>query len=354
MKPAATEIPAGAHPKGVVALQRNIIHRLPAHPKAPRMTARLLRAVAAILDPESSTPNPIATDDAHTWRSPRLGQRQSVTLTDGDIEYYERGTGPTIIFLHGWLANANLWRNVVDELHESFRCITVALPLGSHRVPMSRTADLGPDGIAAIIASFLEQIDADDVTVVGNDSGGAYAQIAIARHTDRVDRLALTSSETPWDCWPPAQFSWLCSAARSPERFRDLANGMQSSEMRIAGYGPATGITKRLPPEELLRSYALPGYANEEIRANAAAVMSSSSSAALHSASRRLMSDTGLPILLIWSREDPVFPVQNARRFATELPDARIVEFDDAFSFTPEDRPDAVAAALREFVPVPR
>jgi pimeloyl-ACP methyl ester carboxylesterase len=113
------------------------------------------------------------------------------------------------------LANANLWRGVVDALHNRFRCIAIDLSPGAYLVPMPVEADLGPDSIAAVIAAviatFLRTLDLSDVTLVGNDSGGAYSQIAVARHTDRLARLVQTSCETsddqrpppPFDYWPP-------------------------------------------------------------------------------------------------------------------------------------------------------
>jgi pimeloyl-ACP methyl ester carboxylesterase len=48
--------------------------------------------------------------------------------------------------------------------------------------------------------------------------------------------------------------------------------------------------------------------------------------------------------------EDEVFPIAHAERYAAALSDAELVTIDDSFSFTPEDRPDAVAAAIRRFV----
>ena len=58
------------------------------------------------------------------------------SLPSGALDYFERGEGPALLFSHGWLANANLWRKVVDHLRAEFRCLVLDLPLGSHRTPM--------------------------------------------------------------------------------------------------------------------------------------------------------------------------------------------------------------------------
>jgi pimeloyl-ACP methyl ester carboxylesterase len=118
---------------------------------------------------------------SHRLRSPLLGEPRSVELAGGTIEYFERGEGPSLVFCHGWLANANLWRKVVDVLCDDFCCLALDLPLGSHRTPMEPGADLSPAGIAELIAETIERLDLSETTLVGNDSGGAYSQIALAR-----------------------------------------------------------------------------------------------------------------------------------------------------------------------------
>src|SRR5437870_12519245 len=107
----------------------------------------------------SESARSLGTDTAHRWRSPLLGEAKTLELAQEKIEYEERGRGPTLVLVHGWVANANLWRGVVDALHGDLRCLTLDLPLGSHRLTMPQGADLRPDGIAARIAAGLEPLE---------------------------------------------------------------------------------------------------------------------------------------------------------------------------------------------------
>src|SRR6187431_3451552 len=107
--------------------------------------------------------------------SEALGQEKEVQLPQGTIRYRERGTGEPIVFVHGALVNADLWRKVVPELAKDFRCITPDWPLGSHEVPMNADADLTTAGVAQLINDFLVALDLENVTLVGNDSGGALS-----------------------------------------------------------------------------------------------------------------------------------------------------------------------------------
>jgi pimeloyl-ACP methyl ester carboxylesterase len=274
-----------------------------------------------------------------------------VEVEGGILECFERGSGPALLFSHGWLANANLWRKVVDRLHGDFRCLALDLPLGSHRTPMSPGADLSPLGVAGLIAATLERLDLSAATLVGNDSGGAYSQIALARHgrqtAGRVAGLVLTSCETPYDEWPPAPFDGLPEAARDPAVLGQLFAALEDPAARTApvAYGH---LLKH--PTEASDSYALPASRDEGVLRDVAKAMASATTAPVRTAGETLIAHHELPTLLIWSEEDEVFPIEHAARYADELADARLARITDSYSFTPEDRPEAVAAAIRSFM----
>jgi pimeloyl-ACP methyl ester carboxylesterase len=67
-----------------------------------------------------------------TWRDPALGVARELELPQGRLRCCEAGSGPPIVFAHGLLVNANLWRKVVARLSSDFRCLAPDLPLGSH------------------------------------------------------------------------------------------------------------------------------------------------------------------------------------------------------------------------------
>ena len=289
--------------------------------------------------------------EAHRWRSELLGEPRKLELDDGALDYFERGDGPALLFSHGWLANANLWRKVVDRLHTEFRCLVLDLPLGSHRTPMTPGADLSPLGVAGLIAAVLERLDLSETTLVGNDSGGAYSQIALARHekqtAERVSGLVLTSCETPYDEWPPVPFDGLPEAARDPEVLGQLLASLEDPAVRAApvAYGH---LLKH--PTEASDSYALPAGRDPGVLRDVAKAMASATTAPVRAGGEALIARGELPTLLIWSEEDEVFPVEHAARYADALADARLVRIADSYSFTPEDQPEAVATAIKSFM----
>jgi pimeloyl-ACP methyl ester carboxylesterase len=288
-------------------------------------------------------------DAPHLWRSDSLGEPRALQIGESRLEYFRRGEGPAIVFAHGWLANANLWRKVVDRLADRYTCYVLDLPLGAHRIPMHPAADLSPDGCGSIIVSALDQLELSDVTLVGNDSGGAYSQIAVASGTSRVARLVLNSCETPYSEFPPAPFDGLPAVAKDPVVLGQLFEALRDRELRATA--AAFGLLIKHPIEDRVSdSYSLPCVSDAGVLHDTSKVMSTAATGPVHSAGNRLIAEFKRPVLFAWSPEDQVFAAADAERYAAALSDGRVVLIGDAYSFTPEDQPERLAEEIALFV----
>lgn len=97
---------------------------------------------------------------------------------------------------------------------------------------MDPDSDLTPTSCGALISTALAGLDLQRVTLVGNDSGGAYSQIAVACDPDRVARLVLNSCETPWGKFPPAPFDRLPEIAKDPAALAQLFGALRDRAIR--------------------------------------------------------------------------------------------------------------------------
>ncbi len=121
----------------------------------------------------------------------------------GRIAYVERGTGDAALFLHGFPLNGFQWRGAMERLSAHRRCIAPDfLALGYTQVADGQS--VAPDAQLAMLVTLLDKLSIKTVDLVANDSGGAVAQIFVARHSKRVRSLLLTNCDTEIDSPPPA------------------------------------------------------------------------------------------------------------------------------------------------------
>lgn len=272
------------------------------------------------------------------WRAESLGAAHELALAQGTIRYHSVGSGPAVVFVHGVLVNANLWRNVVAELSDDFRCVTLDLPFGSHVLPMPPAAGLDPPATADLIADAIEALELDEVTLVGNDSGGAISQIVATRRPERIGALVLTSCDA-FDNFPPKALRPLKPLLSSPRLLRPLLAPARVRAVQRALF--KTGAKRPIDPAALA-SYALPAITNAGVRRDLAKFIAGMDpSHSLEAAERLPAFDR--PAVIAWSREDLFFPHSDGERLAELLPQGRFEWIDDARTFSPEDRPARVA-----------
>lgn len=272
-------------------------------------------------------------------------QRREIDLPAGRVRYREAGEGKPVVFVHGYLVDGRLWDGVVDQLSDRFRCLAPDWPIGAQQVAMKPDADLSPYGIAAIIASFLEALDLEDVTIVGNDSGGAMSQVLVTRHPERIGRLLLTNCDTH-DNFPPGIFKAMPPIAKLPGGMTLLAAPFRIGALARAAFKP---FSKKPIPPELVASWMEPALHDPGVKRDAKKVTVGMNKRYTLEAAEKLR-DSKLPILLTWAPGDRFFPIKYAQRLAKETPNARLVEIPGAKTFVALDQPQRLADEIAAFV----
>ena len=270
----------------------------------------------------------------------------SVSLTQGTVAYAESGSGPPTVFVHGALVDGRLWERVTPLLAGERRCIVPDLPLGSHREPLAPDADLSPPGLAKLVADFLAALELEDVTLVGNDTGGAICQLVATRHPERLGRLILTPCDA-YENFLPLAFRYLQVAARIPGGITALMQTMRPRVMRRAPIAYGWLAKKRLP-DELLDHWVEPAMGDPGVRRDVVKVLRGISKRYTLEAAERLR-DFDRPTLLAWAPEDRFFTLKYAERLAGAFPDARLELIEDARTFVSLDQPERLAALISDF-----
>jgi len=274
-----------------------------------------------------------------------LTNRLYATTPFGDIAYTERGAGPAALFVHGVFLNGDLWRPVIDRVADVRRCI--AVDLMAHGVTRTRPdQDLSFDAQAAMLAALCDRLELDQVDVVSNDSGTAIVQLFAARNPSRIRSLTLTNGDVH-DNFPPPAAEPLMVAAREgllPEIGRRMLADVEDARAQFAiGYEHPERLSA-----DTLRGYveplfASPGRAKDLERFILA--IDCRSNVAVEPLLRRLTA----PTLIVWGTGDIFFGIEWAHWLRDTIAGAeRVIELPGAKLFFPEERPDELAAALRD------
>jgi pimeloyl-ACP methyl ester carboxylesterase len=268
----------------------------------------------------------------------------TLDLKMATIEYEDTGSGPVVLFVHGLLVDGTLWRDVVAGL-DGFRCIVPTLPLGSHRVAVRDRAALTPNGVADLLADFMERLELTDVTIVANDTGGAITQLLLTRRPERVGRVVLTPCDAFENFLPPAfrPLQWLAKA----RLLAPVLRAMRIAALRRTPFAYGL-LTKRPIPAEVLAGWVAPALGDRRIRGDVQHFTRHIDKRLTLDAAAKLGS-FDRPVLLAWAAEDRFFKIAFAERLAAVFPDARVEPIADSWTFVSEDQPAVLAELIAGF-----
>jgi pimeloyl-ACP methyl ester carboxylesterase len=272
---------------------------------------------------------------------------QEVRLAQGPIRYRELGSGgPPVVLVHGLLTNGSLWREVAPLLAAEFRVIVPDWPLGSHRLALEPDADLSPPGLARIVAGFLDALGLEDVTLVGNDTGGAICQLVAVEHPQRLGRLVLTPCDAYENFLPP-MFRPLQALARIPGGVAAVAQSLRLRALRRLplAYG---WLAKHGIPDDLSDAWLAPALTDARVRGEIARILTGISARHTLAAAERF-GEFAKPVLLAWAPEDRFFKLRYAERMLAAFPDARLESIEDSYTFVALDQPTRTAELIAAF-----
>jgi pimeloyl-ACP methyl ester carboxylesterase len=281
-------------------------------------------------------------------------RRRFAEVKSGRIAYFWEGEGPVALFVHGVPLNGYHWRHVIDRVRHVRRCVAIDL-MGLGYSEIAAHQDVSFTAQATMLAEVLDALGIDRVDLVGNDSGGAIAQIFAAHHPQRLNSLVLTNCDVH-DGWPPPQVLPLIELARVGKLEPIFRPIMERPDLMRERYA-------RGEPAPLLRSYADPSVLTDEvIRLYLQPLLSSperieafgrywlgfdnKQTTAIHGALKKL----NVPTLIVWGLKDIFFDKKWAYWLRDTIPGARqVVEVDDGRLFFPEDQPDSLTQPMLRF-----
>jgi pimeloyl-ACP methyl ester carboxylesterase len=271
----------------------------------------------------------------------------SVELTQGTVDHREAGpaasAAPPVVLVHGLLVSNELWTRTADALAaQGIRSYAPNLPLGAHTTALHADADTTVDGVVTLLLDWLAALDLTDVTLVGNDTGGALCQILVDRDPTRIGRLVLTNCDA-FDQFPPFPFG-LLKFGSSPRRASLMMKSVAPKFLRhsVLGYG---GLVATPLDPELSKRWATPAAHDRGVARDVAAFLRSIDKRQLLDVSTRLGAFTK-PVRLVWGDKDRFFKLSFAHRLQAVFPDAELAVIEGGRTFVGLDFPDQVAEQI--------
>jgi pimeloyl-ACP methyl ester carboxylesterase len=271
--------------------------------------------------------------------------RRFAQIAAGRIAYIDRGKGPAVLFLHGFPLSSFQWRGAIDRLARHRRCLAPDL-MGLGYTEVTDGQSVSPSAQADMLAAYLDHLEVDQVDLIANDSGGAVAQLLVAKHPQRVRTLLLTNCDVETDS-PPAALLPVIELARAglyPDLWLEPWLQHKDVARSPTGLGGMCYSNPAHLTDAALDQYLAPLVASAQRKALVNRYALGLTPNPLQGLEPLLRQCT-VPTRIIWGMSDGIFSPRNPEYLASILPRAAgIRRIREAKLFFPEEYPDIIAA----------
>jgi pimeloyl-ACP methyl ester carboxylesterase len=243
------------------------------------------------------------------------------------VHYVVMGSGPPIVFLHGWGAEIASFGPIPMLLADQFQVVALDLP-GFGKTP-APDRPWGTVDYACFVGKFLSTLGITPVTLVGHSRGGGIGVVLAAQEPELVSKLVLVDSAGI----PPYH---------GPDYY---ARVYLVKSVRRALSLPGLNWLREPAMGQLYRSIGSSDY-----QAATDPVMRATLVKVVNDDLREFLPRIQAPTLLVWGSEDKDTPLTDGKLMERLIPDAGLVVFGGAGHFAYLDRLDQFCRVLRHFV----
>ena len=281
---------------------------------------------------------------------------RTVTIDGLSIYYREAGDPdlPVLLLLHGFPASSFMYRHLIELLADRFHVIAPDYPGFGH----SDASEPGRfaytfDRLADIVEQFTEALGLTEYGLYLQDFGGPVGFRLATRHPDRVAYLVVQNANAyeqglPDSFWAPLRALWQDPSAANREAIRK--GGMSDAALEW-NYRHGTGDPARIDPDSwLLQSALLNRPGNKDAMLDL--LYDYRTNPGEYPSWQEYFRTHRPPTLIVWGKNDEIFPEAGAHPYRDDLPDAEIHLLDTGH-FALEDHAKTIAAHIKRFVPAP-
>jgi pimeloyl-ACP methyl ester carboxylesterase len=278
--------------------------------------------------------------------------RHRTTKVDGvDIFYREAGPAgaPVVVLLHGFPTSSHMFRNLIPALADRYHVIAPDYPgFGQSGTPDRREFSYTFARFAELVDGLLQQLDARSYALYVQDYGAPVGYRLALRHPERVTALIVQNGNAYEEglkaFWDPIRAYWADGSTANRQALRAGLTPAATKSQYVNGVRDPS----RIAPDNWVHDQALldrPGI--DEIMLDL--FRDYGTNVALYPDFQRFFRTRRPPTLIVWGRNDEIFPADGARPYLRDLPDAELHLLDTGH-FALEDKGDEIAALIRGFL----
>ena len=266
---------------------------------------------------------------------------------------------PAIVLLHGFPESHRTWRHQIPELAKTHFVIAPDQRGFARSSKPDGAENYTPDKTVGDLLALADHFGKDRFVLVGHDWGCAIALMAALQHPDRVERLVIVNAPHPF-VFQKSLFDDMAQRAAS-QYIRLFRNPGLEAQLEAMGLGTFFDTTfarhadpALLAPERdaYLDEWGQPGAMTAMLnwyRASAIVVPGMDETPDRPAFLDGPFPPLRMPVLVIWGMGDTaLLPVQ-LDGLEPFVPDLKVVKI-DAGHFVPWEKPEAVTAAIREWI----
>jgi pimeloyl-ACP methyl ester carboxylesterase len=276
----------------------------------------------------------------------------STVAIDGlDIFYREAGSrsNPTILLLHGFPTSSHMFRNLMSALADRFHLVAPDYPgFGNSSMPTVNEFDYTFDRLAEIVEKFITAIDIKKYSLYVMDYGAPIGYRIAAKYPERVQSLIVQNGnayeEGLGEFWNPIKAYWQDRSPENADKLRHLFTLEATKWQYTNGVRNLEAIS---PDNWNLDQPLLDRPGNDEIQL--ALFYSYGTNPPLYPQWQEYFRKYQPPTLIVWGKNDYIFPAEGAYPYQRDLKD---VEFHllDTGHFALEEDGDAIANYIGQFL----
>lgn len=290
--------------------------------------------------------------DAHagTKTSPTIFYRSEM-IEGVKVFYRESGPkdAPVVLLLHGFPTSSHMFRNLIPLLADRYRVIAPDYPgFGQSDAPDRAGFAYTFAHYAELVDALMGRIGASDYTMYVMDYGAPVGYRLALKHPERVTGLIVQNGnayeEGLKEFWDPIKAYW---AEDSVERREALAF-LVTPELTRFQYTDGVSDVSRISPDNWVIDQTLldrPG--NREIQLDL--FRDYGTNVPLYPQFQAFFRERKPPMLIVWGKNDTIFPEDGAHPYLRDLPDAEMHILDTGH-FALEDRLDMMGPLIRDFL----